>query len=186
MYGMGKRQALQSAADAMTTAWLSYALRLIYQVVLGTTKLGICMFYLRVFRDRTSQIFVYSMIGFICLFTVPLEIYVAVGCRHVDPSVSNGLTCVHNTPDLYLFAICSIVSDILLVIFVVPRVRELAGPSYIYPQESVNTSSSPSSTGVETEDCVTSRALPGPACYYSSNRSPYRGGTVQRWSRPHM
>jgi ABC-type dipeptide/oligopeptide/nickel transport system permease subunit len=121
---MGKHQALQSAADAITTAWLSYALRLIYQLVLGTTKLGICMFYLRVFKDRTSQILVFSMIAFICLFTVPLEIYVAVRCRQVDPLVSNSLTCVRNTPDLYLFAICSIVSDVLLVMFVVPRVRE--------------------------------------------------------------
>ncbi|KAI5455601.1 hypothetical protein BGZ63DRAFT_368667, partial [Mariannaea sp. PMI_226] len=124
-YGMGSHQYLQNAAEAVTTAWLSYALRLIYQLVLGTTKLGICMFYLRVFQDRTSQILVFSMIGFICLFTVPLEIYVALRCREVDPLVSNSLTCVHNTPDLYLFAICSIISDALLVIFVIPRVLPL-------------------------------------------------------------
>ena len=123
-YGMGSPQYLQGASDATTTAWLSYALRLIYQVVLGTTKLGICMFYLRVFQDRKSQILIFSMMGFLCLFTIPLEIYVAVSCREADPLVSNSLTCIHNTSDIYLFAIFSIVSDAMLVIFVIPRIRE--------------------------------------------------------------
>jgi hypothetical protein len=121
---MGHHQSLQTPADATITAWLSYALRLIYQLVLGTTKLGICAFYLRVFQDRKSKIWIYLLMGFICLFTVPLEIYVAARCQLEKPSGSSNLTCDHNQPDIYVFAGCSILSDILLVIFVVPRIRE--------------------------------------------------------------
>ena len=117
---MGHHQSLQTPAEAITTAWLSYALRLIYQLVLATTKLGICAFYLRVFQDRKSRIWVFFLMGYICLYTIPLEIYVAARCQ---PRGSGNLTCDHNQPDIYIFAGCSILSDFLLLIFVVPRIR---------------------------------------------------------------
>jgi hypothetical protein len=104
---------------------MSYVARVFYQFVLCTTKLGICSFYFRVFQDRRSKILIYSLIGFIVVFSVPLEIYVLVQCRPGQVKSGNPLVCDQNSPEIYMSAIFNIVADALLLAFIVPRISKL-------------------------------------------------------------
>jgi len=68
------------------------------------------------------MVIIYALMAFITLFSVPLVIYVTVHCipiHKVEPA-----TCHSDSPDLFVSAVCNILVDFLLVIFVVPRIRK--------------------------------------------------------------
>ena len=123
-YGAGRHALLQTVQQAVVTVRLAYANRIIYSLCLGTTKLGICSFYLRVFQDRTSRILSYILIGFIGLYTLFFMIFTTVFCfPNPNIPIYKG-KCTHNTPDLYVSGTCNILADLLLFIFVAPRICE--------------------------------------------------------------
>lgn len=126
LYGSGRHQYLQSQKDAAITTTLSYISRVVYQLVLGTTKIGICVMYLRVFQDRTSKIIVYSLMAFIAAFTLPLTIYVIIQCipGGEGSPLELFVKCHRNSPDLLTSAACNVLADVLLLIFIVPRICE--------------------------------------------------------------
>jgi hypothetical protein len=106
---------------------LIFVSRILYQTVLGTTKLGTCELYLRVFSDKSSRIMIRCLEGFIALFTLSLLCDVIFRCRYIpDAWLPGGTlrTCHTSLPGLYTSAVCNILSDALLVAFVVPRIRE--------------------------------------------------------------
>jgi hypothetical protein len=124
-YGSGHHQDSLTNEDSTTAAKMSYAARTLYQIVLGTTKIGLCAFYLRVFSDRKSKLLIYYMMSFVVLFASPLVLYVIVACRPVTiENHRTPLVCDSNTPDIYVSAICNISTDVLLLLFVVPRIRK--------------------------------------------------------------
>ena len=124
-HGSGRHQDALSNEDSIKAARMSYAARILYQVVLGTTKIGLCAFYLRVFSDRKSKILIYGMMSFVVLFASPLVLYVIVACRPLTiEGQRTPLVCDSNTPDIYVSAICNILTDSLLLLFVVPRIRK--------------------------------------------------------------
>jgi len=71
-YGAGRHIQTLTLADIRPQNILAYTVRLIYQLFLRGTKLGICFFYLRVFPDRNSRYIIFGLIAFIILFTIPL------------------------------------------------------------------------------------------------------------------
>lgn len=124
-YGYGHHQALvtQSTEDMIMSGQMAYVGRIMYQFVVGSTKLGLCAFYTRVFQDRRSKICIYILAGLVCAFTTPLLLYVIVRCR---PSPGSGpvAICSENTPDIYISAICNILGDALLLVFAISHIRE--------------------------------------------------------------
>ncbi|PMD45693.1 hypothetical protein L207DRAFT_562804 [Hyaloscypha variabilis F] len=122
-FGSGRHQIFQTTEEFANETLLAYFSRILYQTVLGTTKIGVCCLYLRVFTDRRSMVIIYALMAFITLFSVPLVIYVTVHCipiHKVEPA-----TCHSDSPDLFVSAVCNILVDFLLVIFVVPRILPL-------------------------------------------------------------
>src|ERR1700738_455515 len=99
-YGNGRHQSLQEPAARIISGQLSYATRVMYLFVLGTTKIGLCVFYLRIFQDRTSKIMIYTLVGFICAVTVALEVYVAARCR--PSAMGEELVCSITDPSTYI------------------------------------------------------------------------------------
>jgi hypothetical protein len=64
-YGAGRHIQTLTLADIQPQDILAYTVRLIYQLVLSGTKLGICFFHLRVFPDRNSRYIIFGLIAFI-------------------------------------------------------------------------------------------------------------------------
>lgn len=125
LYGAGKHQYLQIQQDAIRTERLSYISRIVYQIVLGTTKLGICAMYLKVFQDRTSRLTAYGFMAFISAFTLPLTNFVVIKCIPTgDGSLNAIMTCNSNSLSLLTSAVCNVVADLLLLVYIVPRICE--------------------------------------------------------------
>ena len=51
---------------------LAFVSRVLFQAVLGTTKIGTCELYLRVFQDKRSKIIVRCIEAFIAIYTIAL------------------------------------------------------------------------------------------------------------------
>jgi hypothetical protein len=129
VYGAGKHIEALEVADIRQSLKLAFATRLLYQVTLGTTKIGICMFNIRVFKDRVSKIWMYLSIGSVASFTVALLVAVIFQCTpvkswwEVTPQPSG--KCVSNLPGVIVSAACNIVTDALLLGFAIWRISKL-------------------------------------------------------------
>ena len=101
--------------------------RILFQAVLGATKIGTCELYLRVFQDKTSKIIVRCIEGFIGLYTIALLCDIFFRCTHIpDAWLPGGTlrTCHAQVPGLYTNTACNIMADVLLVGFAIPRISE--------------------------------------------------------------
>jgi hypothetical protein len=142
-YGAGRHIQTMSLDDIKTTIKLGFATRITYQVCLMTTKISICLFYYRIFQDRWSKVFVWTMIAFLVLFTIPLTFALMFRCRpfagrkpsaiypflckssHVSGAWSLIPTkCRSDEPYLYAGTILNVIADIALLVFVVPKISE--------------------------------------------------------------
>ncbi len=110
LFGAGKHLSTQSPENAVKMLKLSFAARAAYQCVLGTTKIGLCAFYLRIFSDRRSRLAIYALMAFVGIYTIALEIYALSMCQqHATQFFSgNSFSCNMNSPDVYTSAICNI------------------------------------------------------------------------------
>ncbi|TVY92729.1 hypothetical protein LAWI1_G004021 [Lachnellula willkommii] len=106
---------------------LEYGTRITYFLALGFTKVSICLFYLRVFRERYSRIIAMGTMGFTILFTVPTVLVSIFQCNPVrgfwDKTIKS--TCFNTNPNLYASAACNIAADTVLIILVVFSVLPL-------------------------------------------------------------
>ncbi len=62
--------------------------------------------------------------GFVILFSAPLEFYVLIKCRPGQAKAGSPLVCDSSTPDIYMSAIFNIVADALLLAFIIPRISK--------------------------------------------------------------
>jgi hypothetical protein len=85
----GTQLTAPTSEDLVLTMRLGFASRELYQVCIGTTKLGICAFYLRIFQDRVSKVIIRSTMGFIALFTFALSIGIIFQCRPIYGIILN-------------------------------------------------------------------------------------------------
>ncbi|KAK6581032.1 hypothetical protein PZA11_006520 [Diplocarpon coronariae] len=123
VYGSGRRPVFQTLQDLIATMKLAFVSRVVYQFVLCTMKLGICSFYLRVFRDRTSRITVYTLLGFILVSAMAIEFTFIFSCKPVSGAWTLGeQNCLPATPILIANTVCNVVGDLALMIFVIPRI----------------------------------------------------------------
>ncbi|PMD27089.1 hypothetical protein NA56DRAFT_743445 [Hyaloscypha hepaticicola] len=99
---------VQTTEDIELAMRLGFASQELYQVCLGTTKLGICAFYLRIFQDRISKVIIRSTMG-------PIS-----GDWNMIPAV-----CGNQDPGIITSATVNILSDVILIAFVTPRILPL-------------------------------------------------------------
>ncbi|KAE9369998.1 hypothetical protein N431DRAFT_512041 [Stipitochalara longipes BDJ] len=122
----GTLRAAQTSEDVVLTMRLGFASRELYQVCIGTTKLGVCAFYLRIFQDRVSKVIIRSTMGFIALFTFALSIGIIFQCRPISGDWNNvPAKCGNQDPGIIASAIVNILADIILMTFVTPRILAL-------------------------------------------------------------
>ena len=123
---------VETTGGAEIAMRLSFVSRVFYLVCLTATKLGICAFYLRVFQDRTSKRLVYLMVSFILITSTALLFATIFQCRPIAAAWStNYSTCLISVPQLYALGIISIVTDVFMLGFVVPRIREFSTLSHL-------------------------------------------------------
>jgi hypothetical protein len=125
-FGTGRHVQLSSLSDVNSTLILSYAVRLVYQFVLSTTKIAVCFFYLRVFTDRTSRYITYGIISYIVLFTIPLMLVQIFQCDPISDawSILPTKNCPVVERDVAIATgVANIVGDSVLLLFVVPKIR---------------------------------------------------------------
>jgi hypothetical protein len=126
-YGAGKHIDFSPSAiqSGITASKLGFISRLLYQLTLCLTKLGICTFYLRIFQDRVSKRLNYAMMCAMVAYTIPLELVIIFQCNPVKGAWDFTIRskCIDVLPGLYANGILNILSDALLIAFVVPRIR---------------------------------------------------------------
>lgn len=88
----GKQSVLQTSDQLVVAKRLGFASRELYQICIGTTKLGICAFYLRIFQDRFSKLFIWSLMGFVATFTLALSIGIIFQCQPISGAIFTNLT----------------------------------------------------------------------------------------------
>jgi hypothetical protein len=137
------QNSFQTPENLVVTMRLGFASRELYQVCVGTTKLGLCAFYLRIFQDRLSKILNRSLMGFIATFTLALSLGIIFQCRPIEGTIPllffsfekaanirvgdwNNIpaVCGNQDPGIIASGIVNILADILLLIFVIPRIRK--------------------------------------------------------------
>jgi hypothetical protein len=82
------------------------------------------MVYLRIFQDKTSKNLIFGMMAFVVITWIPAEILVTFQCSPLSGVWEFGgeAKCINLKPELIFFATCSILSDVGLIAFAVPRV----------------------------------------------------------------
>ncbi len=78
------QEKVQTTEEIELAMRLGFASRELYQVCLGTTKLGICTFYLRIFQDRVSKVIIRSTMFFIVIFTLGLSLGIFFQCEPIS------------------------------------------------------------------------------------------------------
>jgi hypothetical protein len=121
-FGSGHHSFLQTPPDVIATLKLAFISRIIYQFVICITKLGICTFYMRVFQDRQSKMVIYSLLGFITITALVIELAFLFSCKPVSGAWAIPPTCASPRASFYANTITGVIADVALMVFVIPRV----------------------------------------------------------------
>jgi hypothetical protein len=152
-FGTGHHSSLQTLPDVRATLKLAFASRLVYQFVICTTKLGICTFYLRVFQDKRSKMLIYLLLGFIIITALVIELAFIFACKPVSGAWAIPQTCASPFASFYTNTITSVMADVALMVFVIPRVRKSQQLFYSkLPSNVANTNTSTSANGSQAEN----------------------------------
>jgi uncharacterized membrane protein len=139
-YGAGRL--IQTLTLADIQVWiqpqdiLAYTVRLIYQLVLSGTKLGICFFYLRLFLGRNSRYIIFGLIALIVFFTIPFLLVQIFQCKPVTNAwaIFDANCPVDELTIVYVTRVFNIYGDTFLVLFNLnPNVSVLAKPRDTWP-----------------------------------------------------
>jgi hypothetical protein len=132
----GKHATTVPMTSVVPALKLSYGVRLIYSFALATTNLGICAFYLRVFPDHRSKWIVYALMGLIVCYTIPF-IFIDIFQFHPISdswSLPDNKKCLPDLPIVYSIGTSNVVADVLMLVFVVPRICK----SWLCPPRAVS------------------------------------------------
>ena len=124
-YGLGHHTMFQSPSAVTPFRKASFSAKILYQLVLWLTKMGVCMFYRRIFQDNRSKRIINLTIGFVVItgvLTMLLAIFQCIpieGAWDLEPS-----KCLPILANVYVSSICNILADIILLTFAIPRVSK--------------------------------------------------------------
>ncbi|KAH7324041.1 hypothetical protein BKA65DRAFT_79297 [Rhexocercosporidium sp. MPI-PUGE-AT-0058] len=121
---------------------LAFANRIVFQFVICTTKLGICVFYLRLFPDRGSRRFLYALFAIVAALALAMEFTIIFSCSPISDAWSLGTrNCIQFAPTFIANTCCNIAIDLALMAFVIPKMIPLNLPRsqkiYIYSVVSI-------------------------------------------------
>lgn len=127
-YGSGRHQKTVPLIDVVPQLKLALVQRLVYQLALGTTKISLCYFYLRIFTNSASDKWVpYAIMAFVTCYTVALFFVTAFGC--IPPSDIWSLAPAGRCTGaqgrlavIYALGALNISTDILLLVFAIPKI----------------------------------------------------------------
>ncbi len=119
-FGIGHNSLLQTLPGVIATLKLAFTSRVMYQFIICTTKLEICTFYLRVFQDKRGKIMIYSLLGFIIITTLVIELAFIFSCKPVSGAWDVPQTCGSLFASFYAN---TVMIDVTLMVFAIPRVR---------------------------------------------------------------
>ncbi|KUJ17544.1 uncharacterized protein LY89DRAFT_584744, partial [Mollisia scopiformis] len=125
-FGGGHHAIFQKPSQITPTLKIAFIGRLIYQFVLCLTKLGICLFYLRVFQDKASKRQVYMIAAFTIISALVIEIEFVFQCNPVSDAWNFvNPNCKATNPSVVTNCVCNIIADVWIMAFVIPRVLPL-------------------------------------------------------------
>ncbi|KAH9215919.1 hypothetical protein DL95DRAFT_297998, partial [Leptodontidium sp. 2 PMI_412] len=136
-FGAGYHQDRLTSEDVLSMKKLSFANRMVFQFVICTTKLGICAFYLRLFRDKWSRWFLYALLAIVAALSLSMELTIIFSCKPISDAWSLGKrNCIPFPPTFIANTCCNIAVDLALMAFVLPKMKPLKLPRwqkiYIY------------------------------------------------------
>jgi hypothetical protein len=129
-YGLGHHEYDVPLSVFSVSQKLGYFNQLLYNLVLCTTKLSICFLYLRIFHvEKRIRWLIHGCIWFLIIYSFAFEIICIFQCHPIrafwDFSASLKGKCINTIPVFYAAGACNIVSDLLLMAIVVPKIGEL-------------------------------------------------------------
>ncbi|TVY17205.1 hypothetical protein LARI1_G005173, partial [Lachnellula arida] len=130
-YGSGRHQKTVPLTDVVPQLKLALAQRLVYQLALGTTKISLCYFYLRIFTNNASDKRVpYAIMAFASCYAVALFFVTVFGCTPPSDiwSLAPAGRCTGAYGRLvviYTLGALNIATDILLLVFAIPKILSL-------------------------------------------------------------
>ncbi len=99
-----------------------------------------CAFYLRIFTDRKSRYFIWGMVAFNTIYTLPLVFALIFRCNPIQGNFTpnshmTSLTkaanwsltpgkCLSDVPPLFASTVLNIVGDAALIGFAIPKIRK--------------------------------------------------------------
>lgn len=125
-YGTGRHQSTMSYEDFENTYKLAFAMKIIYQTVLGTTKLAICSLFLCVFQDVKGRRIIHGVMAFTVLYTTALLFASVFQCSPIKRAwlLHSPGVCTNYLGPLWANGICNIAVNAILQVLIIPRIRE--------------------------------------------------------------
>ncbi|KFY53575.1 hypothetical protein V496_07441 [Pseudogymnoascus sp. VKM F-4515 (FW-2607)] len=127
-YGSGRHQDAITEEQNQKVLLLGFITRLVYPLVLGTTKIAICALFLRIFRnDKRSRYAIYGFMAFVGSYTTSVMFTSIFQCHPINEAwqVASSAQCSNYLITLWVTAICNILCDVVLLFFIVPRILSL-------------------------------------------------------------
>jgi len=123
-YGAGHHILDIPASYTIPSMQLGFVSLILYQLSLALSKISICIFYGRVFTDKTSRWLINSTIAVICLYTIPTVLFSIFQCKPISGAwdTTEGAVCQNTTSAFYASGICNIVIDTWLIAMIAPRI----------------------------------------------------------------
>ncbi|OBT98397.1 hypothetical protein VE01_03147 [Pseudogymnoascus verrucosus] len=127
-YGAGRHQDTITEEQYQKTLLLGFFTRLIYLLVLGITKIAICALFLRIFRShKRGRYAVYGFMAFVGSYTTSVMFTSIFQCRPISKAwqVKSLGQCSNYLITLWVTAICNILCDVVLLLFIIPHIMSL-------------------------------------------------------------
>jgi hypothetical protein len=128
-YGSGRHIESTTPAELGQLLLRAYFARLLYQLVLGTTKIGLCLFNIRIFWNKASRQWMYSIIAVTTVYTLAIGFQITFQCRPVkgawDIFIQPPPKCISNTPGLIASSVLNVAVDSVLIVFVLVKISKL-------------------------------------------------------------
>ncbi|KAF2500687.1 hypothetical protein BU16DRAFT_535249 [Lophium mytilinum] len=130
-YGAGHHQANVSIAAAQINIKIGFITLFFYHSVLASTKISICLFYLRIFHpERRSRYLIYACIATLVITFIAFTFFNIFQCSPIAAYWDFGLKaagghCTDPIPAFYAAGIYNILSEVFLIAIILPRVLVL-------------------------------------------------------------